>query len=47
MPIQNIPGIQRITKQTEPDIAKAFLRTIQLVKDNNRQLLLSYWVRIA
>lgn len=33
MPIQNIQGIQRIAKQMEPDIAKAFLRTIQQIKD--------------
>ncbi|MBZ5497715.1 MAG: hypothetical protein LAP85_15035 [Acidobacteriia bacterium] len=33
MPIQNIQGIQRIAKQMEPDIARAFLRTIQQIKD--------------
>ena len=33
MPIQNTQGIQRIAKQMEPDIAKAFLRTIQQIKD--------------
>ena len=33
MPIQNIQGIPRIAKQMEPDIAKAFVLTIQQIKD--------------
>jgi hypothetical protein len=33
MPVQNIQGIQRMAKQSDPGIAKAFLRTIQQIKD--------------
>ena len=33
MAIQNIKGIQRIAKQMEPDVAKAFLKAVKQIKD--------------